>query len=96
MANRKPQGSCQRDGVVSRKTTPHAVADAWGISPDKVVAWIRAGELRAINAATRIGSRPRYLIDVDDLAAFEAMRSIQPLTPTRRRRRHNQDVIEFF
>ncbi len=37
------------------KLTPPEVAKAWGISPEKVLAWIRSGELRAVNVATKLG-----------------------------------------
>ena len=50
------------------KTTPPKLAARWGVSEDKVLAWIRSGELRAIDASTRQGGRPRYLIDELDIA----------------------------
>jgi hypothetical protein len=59
------------------KLTPPQLARQWGIDTDKVLVWIRNGELRAINAATRLGGRPRYLIDVCDIEAFEARRVVQ-------------------
>jgi hypothetical protein len=59
--------------------------------------WIRSGELRAVNAATHAGGRPRYLIDLADIAAFEAARSASPAPkPTRRRRSKPGDTVEFF
>lgn len=59
-----------------QKMTPPQVARLWGINPDKVVAWIKSGELRAIDASTRPGGRPRYLIDVADIRAFETRRLV--------------------
>ena len=83
--------------VGRRKFTPPQVAEMWGVSPEKVITWIRNGELRAINAATRPDSRPRYLIDVEDLAAFEQKRCVPaPIEAPRRRRRAADDLIEFF
>ena len=80
-----------------QKLTPPAIARLWGISPTKVVAWIVAGELPAVNAATRKGGRPRYLVDLKDLAAFEASRRTVPAPrPCRRRRTKPSDLIEFF
>jgi hypothetical protein len=61
--------------MTKTKLTPPEVAEMWGISPDKVLLWIRTGELRAIDASTRGDGRPRYLIDLKDLAAFERDRS---------------------
>ncbi|MCE9556755.1 MAG: helix-turn-helix domain-containing protein [Planctomycetes bacterium] len=71
-----------------QKISPAEVARRWGIKPTKVLTWIRAGELRAIDAATVRGGRPRFLIDLEDLAAFEAARAVTPpAAPTTRRRR---------
>jgi hypothetical protein len=73
-----------------RKLTPPQVAKAWGIDVLKVLHWIKTGQLRAINGARTAGGRPRYLIDVEDLKAFEHARSAIPLpTPTRTRRAGN-------
>jgi excisionase family DNA binding protein len=79
-----------------RKLTPPEVAALWGVSPDKVTAWIHSGELRAIDASTRAGERPRFLIDVADLEDFERRRAVQPAPPTKRRRRKQADVEEFY
>jgi Helix-turn-helix domain len=73
---------------MNKKITPPELAKQWGISPEKVLVWITSGELRAIDASTHRGQRPRYLIDVDDLAAFERSRAVTPppvSTPRRRR-----------
>jgi hypothetical protein len=80
------------------KLSPPQLALLYGVSPAKIGAWIRSGELRAINAATRPGGRPRYLVDLADLAAFKAGRAIQPPTQTssRPRRKKPTSVIEFF
>ena len=85
-------------GVPARALTPPEVADYFGISPDKVLAWIRNGELRAINVATKLGGRPRYRVTPGDLAAFEASRAAVPQSrPVRKRRRKSDNnVIEFF
>jgi hypothetical protein len=78
------------------KLTPPELAARWGVDPAKVLTWIRAGELRAIDAATRTGGRPRYLIDLADVAAFEARRNAGPQVKPIRRRRAQSNVIEFF
>jgi hypothetical protein len=82
-----------------RKKTPPELAQEWGISADKVLAWINSGELRAIDAATKPGGRPRYLIDEDDIAAFEARRALVPTPkPSGRRRtgKKSENVIDFY
>jgi hypothetical protein len=83
--------------ITKKKLTPPEVAKLFGVEPGKIIAWIKAGELRAINGATRRGDRPRYLIDLDDIAAFERSRAVvPPPAPVQRRRRPASDVVEFF
>ena len=80
-----------------QKITPPMLARRWGIANEKVLGWIRSGELNAIDAAAVRGGRPRYLIDESDIAEFERKRSVT-VTPTRapRSKRKRNDVIEFF
>jgi hypothetical protein len=79
------------------KVTPPALAKRWGVDSHKVVQWIKTGELPAIDASSRQGRRPRFLIDEADIKAFEQRRAVVPPdTPTRQRRRRAGDVIEFF
>jgi hypothetical protein len=86
--------------VERRTVTPPELARAWGVAPEKIVALIRAGELKAFNAALhRNGARPRYLINVEDVTAFEQARSAAARpsrAASRQRRRKNPDVIEFI
>lgn len=63
--------------------TPPTIAKLYVVSPDKVLAWIRSGELRAINVVSKAGGRPRYRVSAADLAAFEAARAAVPARPTR-------------
>jgi excisionase family DNA binding protein len=58
--------------------TPPQLARLLGVSPDKILAWIGAGELKAINVATKVGCRPRYRIDQRDLEDFERRRAAGP------------------
>jgi excisionase family DNA binding protein len=81
---------------LGRFLTPPEVARRYGVSAEKVVAWIRTGELRAINLALRRSGRPRWRIDHADLLAFESRRAAVPSPPTSRRRRKSPDVIEYF
>jgi hypothetical protein len=73
--------------------TPPQLAKRWGVSPDKVLAWIRSGELRASNIAKRAGGRPRYLIDPAEAEAFWARRSLEKPPPMQRRKRRD---TEYF
>ena len=79
------------------KFSPPEIAADYGISPEKVISWIRSGELRAIDASTRRGGRPRYLIDIEDLKAFEARRASTPPPKSRQRRKRQSDgIISFY
>lgn len=86
-------------GSKKDRLTPPELAKQWGVSPDKVRAWILSGELEAIDISKNQGGRPRYLISQAAIEAFEACRSIQtPPEPSPRRTSQagDEDVIEFF
>lgn len=79
-----------------RKLTPREVARRFGISPDKVLAWIHSGELRAVDASSAASSRPRYFVDEAELANFEKRRSTNPRATRTPRRSAKVDTLEFF
>ncbi|MEZ6044290.1 MAG: helix-turn-helix domain-containing protein [Planctomycetaceae bacterium] len=59
--------------------TPPDLARRWGIKPEKVIAWIRAGELRAMDFSAVPGvGRPRYRIRLSDAESFEKLREVVP------------------
>ena len=75
--------------------TPPQVAKQYGINPNKVLGFIRTGELRATNLAASLIGRPRWYIAPADIAVFEQRR--QAITPHKSRpRRKNTGVIQFF
>lgn len=83
--------------TLHQKLTPPQLAEQWGVSPDKIIGWIRSGELRAIDISTKRGSpRPRYLVDRRDIEAFELARAVIPPAPRQRRRRRDPAVKEYF
>jgi excisionase family DNA binding protein len=65
--------------------TPPDIAKLLRVSPEKVLGWIRRGELKAVNVGN--GFRPRYRVSWDHLDAFLAAREVQP-PPERPRRKH--------
>ena len=67
--------------------TPPRYAAQLGVDPEKVLRWIENGELKAFDAATRRGGRPRWRIPAWAIAAFEQKRAAQPAPRQRRRRR---------
>jgi len=78
--------------------TPSELARRWGISPDKVLNWIRKGDLKAINVASSPNVRPRYRIPGDAIDDFQLRRQPIPRTPNvqSRRAQRDVDVIEFY
>jgi len=80
-----------------RKLTPPQVAKTYGVSPERIIAWIRAGELVAIDVSGRPGvGRPRFRIDPADLVAFDARRAVVTTPKASRRRRKDPSIVEFF
>lgn len=77
------------------KVTVPQLAREWGADVKTVRAWIRTGQLRAIDACVKPGGRPRYLIDRADILAFENARTVQPHNRKPRRRRVPDHIIEF-
>jgi len=61
-----------RDGNV---LTPADVAERWGVAHDKVLEFIKTGELAAFNVASKRSSRPQFRINESAVAAFEERRS---------------------
>jgi hypothetical protein len=85
--------------ISRQKLSPPQISKAWGVSIGKVLGWIRSGELHAINAARKAGGKPRYLVDVDDLEAFERARAAVPDAKpahTRRTSAGSSRVTEYF
>lgn len=67
------------------------------IGPNKVLAWINAGELIAANIATSPTSRPVYRIRRADFDKFWLARSAHPasITPATAPRRRSAAIREF-
>jgi hypothetical protein len=82
--------------VIQTKLTPPQVAKLWGVSPEKVIGFIRRGELRAVNLASRLGGRPRYRIDPRDMEAFERARTAIPKLSPRKRKAPPPEFIEYY
>jgi hypothetical protein len=71
------------------------MARRYRVGEDKVRGWIRRGELAAINTATVMCGRPRWVIPPDALAVFEHRRAGGPAPkPAPRRKRSYQ--IDFY
>jgi excisionase family DNA binding protein len=64
--------------------TPPAIAMLLRVSPDKILGWIRRGQIKAINVGN--GVRPRYRVSPQSLDDFLASREFKPPSPRVRRR----------
>ena len=73
------------------------IAKRFGVTEHTVSAWIRSGELRAVNTSRKPGSKkPAYRVTVEQLTAFEMMRTPTPPAPKTRRKKQDTSVIEFY
>ncbi|TWU24776.1 helix-turn-helix domain-containing protein [Bythopirellula polymerisocia] len=63
--------------MATTRTVPK-VAKLFGVAPKKVIDWIEAGELTALNLATRADQRPRYFIEDTALESFKRSREVLP------------------
>lgn len=65
--------------------TPPELAKQLGISSEKVLTWIRNGELRAVNVAAGLAGRPRWRISSVAFEEFLKRRESGPPVVPRRR-----------
>jgi excisionase family DNA binding protein len=63
--------------------TPPQLAKKFAVSVEKVLAWIRNGELRAVNVAQTVSGRPRWRISPAALEAFIRRRESAAPPPPR-------------
>lgn len=75
--------------------TVATIADSLAVKEEKVLYWINAGELGAIDVSERRASRPRWRIPATALESFLAARSTTPPSKAPRRKKQT-GVIEFF
>ncbi len=80
--------------------TPPKIAAELSVRVGKVLAWIRRGELTAVNVAQAVGGRPRWRIRRADLEDFLLRRQCQPkVKPVRKRnlrRTEGAEVVHYF
>jgi hypothetical protein len=72
-ASVSPPASARAAGTPTRRGffVPRELATRWGVCIDKVLNFIRSGELRAFNVASKISKRPRYRISMAEVERFE-------------------------
>ncbi len=70
------------------------IMDRFAVGEHTVGEWIRRGDLVAINVAKRPGTRPKWRITEEALAAFELSRQAAP--PRERAKRRIQSKVHQF
>jgi excisionase family DNA binding protein len=75
--------------------TPNELARFLRVSPDRIRAWIKSGELGAVDTSRHRCGRPRFVILPHHLTEFERKRggALPPIPPRRRRR---PQVLDFY
>ena len=83
--------------MTDRASTPPQLGKRWGIKPERVIAMIRSGELRGFDISKTPGvGRPRYRVTPDAIIEFEQKRSGAVTRRATRRRKTQDNVIQFF
>jgi len=72
--------------------TPPQVARRLAVGPEKVLRWIRTGELHATNITAKPGGRPKYRIAPADLETFQKRRTPQAQIKTKRMKRSSGKI----
>lgn len=79
----------------ARGLTVADVADRYRVSPDKVRLWIVRGELAAVNTASALCGKPRWVIPQEALSVFEKRRAGGP-PPKPPRRRKRREMVDYY
>jgi excisionase family DNA binding protein len=72
------------------------LCERFAVGAHTVFAWIRRGELRAINVGRRPHGRPRWRVTQEALEAFELARTPTPPPPRARAQKRPAEVFEFY
>jgi hypothetical protein len=80
---------------IPRGFTVADLARRWRVGEDKIRGFIARGELAAINVATVLCGKPRWVITPDAVTAFERGRQSSP-SPKPVRRRKRTEEIDFY
>jgi excisionase family DNA binding protein len=83
-------------GIAARGYTPNELARLLRVGADRIRAWIKGGELGAIDTARHRCGKPRYIILPHHLAEFTRRRSAAPSPRPPPRRRKQTCEIDFY
>jgi hypothetical protein len=91
-----PLADSTSNDIPSLGRTPNELARVLRVSPDRIRAWIKSGELGAINTAPTRCGKPRYVILPHHLAAFERGRQATTDPKPAPRRKRQQGMVDYF
>ena len=83
------------DASYAAGLTVRDLARRYRVGEDKIRGWIRCGEMRAVNTATALCGRPRWVVSPDALAEFERRRVSGPI-PQPKRPRKKTGIVDYF
>ena len=92
----QPQDFSAVGGSSASGLTVRDVALRYRVGPDKVRAWIRRGELSAINTAMAMCSKPRWVVTPEALARFENGRRATPPVKSRPRHKRRSGIVDYY
>jgi excisionase family DNA binding protein len=73
------------------------LCERYAVGEHTVLAWIKSGDLLAVNVGRRIGGKVKWRITADALRAFEQLRAASQPTPAPvRRRRRSTETVKFY
>jgi transposase len=72
------------------------LCERFAVGEHTVLAWIRRGELKAIDVSRNQGGRPKWRITPEALETFEQLRTTTPSPSKTQRKKRPADVIEFY
>jgi len=76
--------------------TVRDVAQRYRVGRGKVLSWINRGELAAVNTASALCGKPRWVVSPDALAAFERSRAGGPAPKPAPKRRRRSGEVDYF
>lgn len=81
--------------IPTQGMTPREVAKLLRVSRDRVRAWIKSGELGAINTAVTRCGKPQFVVLPHHLAEFARSRAAATRAPAPRRKKRTA-VVDYF
>ncbi len=76
--------------------TPNQLAKLLRVSPDRIRAWIKSGELPALDTAPPRSRKPRFIVLPAHLEQFERKHRAVPTATKPPRRRRRTAGVDFY